>query len=136
MGSQLSTKLLPSAIKPLAAHIKLTENCQAGRISCDYWKSRWQDRINTDRAVELLNEIGAAGIGTLRLTGGEPLLRRDLFEVLQKANTTSFKHMILQTNGLLLKGFTRRSTTPRSRKSPYRIDGLKESNDLIRGIQG
>jgi molybdenum cofactor biosynthesis enzyme MoaA len=103
MGSQLSTKLLPSAIRPLAAHIKLTENCQAGCISCDYWKSRWQDRISTDRAVELLNEIGAAGIGTLRFTGGEPLLRQDLFDVLQKANTSRFKRIILQTNGLLLK---------------------------------
>jgi MoaA/NifB/PqqE/SkfB family radical SAM enzyme len=78
MGSQLSTRLLPSAIKPLAAHIKLTENCQAGCISCDYWKSRWQDRISTDRAVELLNEIGAADIGTLRFTGGGAITQAGL----------------------------------------------------------
>ena len=57
MGSQLSTKLLPPTIRPLSAHIKLTENCQAGCISCDYWKSRWQDRIATDRAVEQAHAI-------------------------------------------------------------------------------
>ncbi len=136
MGSQLSTKLLPSAIRPLSAHIKLTENCQAACISCDYWKSRWQDRIGTDRAVELLDEIGAAGIGTLRFTGGEPLLRQDLFDVLKKANTSRFKHIILQTNGLLLKKLHKDINASPVTKVAVSIDGLKESNDLIRGIQG
>ncbi len=136
MGSQLSTKLLPSSIRPLSAHLKFTENCQAGCISCDYWKSRWQDRISTDRAVELLNEISAAGIGTLRLTGGEPLLRKDLFEILQRANTTSFKRIILQTNGLLLKKLHKDINASPITKVAVSIDGLKESNDLIRGIQG
>src|SRR5258708_19622261 len=136
MGSQLSTKLLPSTIRPLSANLKFTENCQAGCISCDYWKSRWQDRIDTDRAVGLLNEIGAAGIHTLRLTGGEPLLRKDLFEILQRANTTSFKRIILQTNGLLLKKLHKDINASPITKVAVSIDGLKESNDLIRGIQG
>jgi MoaA/NifB/PqqE/SkfB family radical SAM enzyme len=136
MGSQLSTKLLPSTIRPLSAHIKLTENCQAGCISCDYWKSRWQDGIDTDRAVKLVNEIGAAGIRTLRFTGGEPLLRQDLFDVLQKANTSSFKHIILQTNGLLIKKLHKTINASPITKIAVSIDGLKGTNDLIRGIQG
>lgn len=65
MGSKMSPKLLPTTVRPLSAHVKLTENCQAKCISCDYWKTRWQDEISTDRAVELLNEITDAGIGTL-----------------------------------------------------------------------
>ncbi len=136
MGSQVSAKLLPTTIRPLSAHLKFTENCQAGCISCDYWKSRWQDRIDTDRAVSLLNEIGAAGIGTLRFTGGEPLLRRDLFEILQKADTTYFKHIILQTNGLLLKKLHKDINASPITKVAVSIDGLKGTNDLIRGIQG
>ena len=91
LGGQLSTDLLPSTIRPLAAHVKLTENCQAKCISCDYWKSRWHDGISTDRAVELVNEIGAAGIRSLRFSGGEPLLRKDFFEVMKKANTSSLQ---------------------------------------------
>jgi MoaA/NifB/PqqE/SkfB family radical SAM enzyme len=136
LGSQVSSKLLPSTIRPLSAHLKFTENCQAGCISCDYWKSRWEDRIDTNRAVELLNEIGAAGIETLRLTGGEPLLRRDLFEILQRADTTPFKRIILQTNGLLLKKLCKDVNASPITKVAVSIDGLKQSNDLIRGIQG
>jgi MoaA/NifB/PqqE/SkfB family radical SAM enzyme len=136
MGSQLSTKLLPSTIRPLSAHIKLTENCQAGCISCDYWKSRWHDGINTDRAVELVNEIGLAGIRTLRFTGGEPLLRQDFFDVLQKANTSNFKRIILQTNGLLIKKLHKVINASPITNVAVSIDGLKGTNDLIRGIQG
>ena len=53
LGSKVSPKLLPSKIRPLAAHVKLTENCQAKCISCNYWQTRWQDGINTDRAIAL-----------------------------------------------------------------------------------
>src|SRR5713101_5107970 len=128
--------IFPQPVRPLSAHLKLTENCQAGCISCDYWKSRWQDRISTDRAVELLNEIGAVGIRTLRLTGGEPLLRKDLFDVLRRANTSCFKRIILQTNGLLLNKLHNDINASPLSKVALSIDGLKESNDLIRGIQG
>jgi MoaA/NifB/PqqE/SkfB family radical SAM enzyme len=136
MGSKLSSKLLPTPIRPLSAHIKLTENCQAKCISCDYWKSRWTDAISTDRAVELINEIGAAGIRTLRLTGGEPLIRKDLFRILDRANTSAFKRIIVQTNGLLIKKFHREINDSPITDLAVSMDGVKETNDLIRGVPG
>ena len=136
MGSQTSAKLLPSTIKPLSAHIKLTENCQAKCISCDYWKSRWQDGLNTGRAVDLLNQISSLGIGVLRLTGGEPLLRRDLFDILNEADTSGFKRITLQTNGLLIKKLHQEINASPITNVSVSIDGLKETNDLIRGIRG
>jgi MoaA/NifB/PqqE/SkfB family radical SAM enzyme len=136
LGSQVSTKFLPSTIRPLAAHIKLTENCQAKCISCDYWKSRWDDGINTERAIDLVNQIAAAGIRSLRFTGGEPLLRKDLFHVLQQANPSSFKRIILQTNGLLLKKLHKDINASSITHISVSIDGLKDTNDHIRGIRG
>lgn len=136
MGTKVSPKLLPSTIKPLSAHVKLTENCQAKCISCDYWKSRWRDHIDTDRAVELVNEINAAGIRALRFTGGEPLLRKDLFDILRKANTSGIKRIILQTNGLLLKKLHQEINASPITNISVSIDGLKEANDHIRGIRG
>src|SRR5271165_4636349 len=124
MGSQISSRLLPSKMRPLSAHIKLTENCQARCISCDYWKTRWQDSIDTDRAIRLVNEISGAGIRSLRLTGGEPLLRKDMFQVLKQAKTSSLKSIIIQTNGLqrladnkssCVCGWTRKDQRPDSR---------------------
>lgn len=136
MGSQVSEKFLPPRIRPLSAHIKLTENCQARCISCNYWKSRWQDGIGTDRAIKLLSEIGAAGIQSLRLTGGEPLLRKDLFRILNEADTSGFRRITLQTNGLLLKKLHKEVNASPITNVAVSIDGLKETNDIIRGIRG
>ena len=136
LGSQISPKFLPSTIRPLAAHVKLTENCQARCISCDYWKSRWNDEIDTNRAVDLVNQIAALGIRTLRFTGGEPLLRKDFFQVLQKAHTSSFKRIVLQTNGLLLKKLHKEINTSPITNISVSIDGLRDTNDQIRGIRG
>jgi MoaA/NifB/PqqE/SkfB family radical SAM enzyme len=136
MGSQISSRLLPSKIRPLSAHIKLTENCQARCISCDYWKTRWQESIDTDRAIQLVNEIGGAGIRSLRLTGGEPLLRKDMFQVLKQAKTSSLKSIIIQTNGLLLKKLHKEVNDSPITKVAVSVDGLEKTNDLIRGING
>src|ERR1700722_20360622 len=136
LGSKISEKLLPSAARPLAAHIKLTENCQAKCISCDYWKSRWEDHIDTDRAVDLVNQIAAAGIRNLRLTGGEPFLRRDFFEILKQSNTSPFKRIVVQTNGLLIKKLHKEINDSPITKIALSLDGMKETNDQVRGIKG
>src|SRR6516165_2906139 len=102
LGSKISTTLLPSTIRPLSAHIKLTENCQAKCISCDYWKTRWQDKISTPRAIDLINDLIPADIRTLRLTGGEPVRRKDRFPSGEKTNSSRCKQIILNTNSLLI----------------------------------
>jgi MoaA/NifB/PqqE/SkfB family radical SAM enzyme len=136
LGSKVSSKLLPSRIRPLAAHVKLTENCQAKCISCNYWQTRWQDGINTDRAIALVNELGALGVRSVRFTGGEPLLRTDFFQILDKSNTSPFQSIIIQTNGLLLKKLHKEMNDSPITSVAVSIDGLKETNDLIRGIRG
>ncbi|MFZ0521469.1 MAG: radical SAM protein [Candidatus Acidiferrales bacterium] len=136
LGSQFSPKFLPSKIRPLSAHVKFTENCQAKCISCDYWKTRWQDGMDTERAIKLVNEISDAGIRNLRFTGGEPLLRRDFFHVLKQSNTSLFKRIIVQTNGLLLKKLYKEVNDSPITDVAVSLDGLKETNDQIRGIQG
>jgi MoaA/NifB/PqqE/SkfB family radical SAM enzyme len=136
LGSQLSERFLPKSARPLSAHVKLTENCQAKCISCDYWKTRWEEAINTKQAIDLVNQIAAACIRTLRFTGGEPLLRHDFFEVLAKADTKPFGCIIVQTNGLLLKKLHQEINTSPITKVAVSIDGMRASNDLIRGIRG
>lgn len=135
-GSQFSAKFLPSYVKPLTAHVKLTENCQARCISCDYWKKQWKDGINTDRAIGLINEIDELGIRSLRFTGGEPLIRKDFFTILKGSKANHFKRVIVQTNGLLLKRFHEQINDSPITNVNVSIDGMRDSNDRIRGIQG
>jgi MoaA/NifB/PqqE/SkfB family radical SAM enzyme len=136
MGSQFSQTLLPARVKPLSASLKLTENCQAKCVTCNYWQTRWDDGLNTEKAVDIIDRLGNFGIRYLRFTGGEPLLRRDLFQVMHKANMAKFKRVTLQTNGLLLKKLSQEINDSPITKVAVSIDGLEASNDLIRGIKG
>jgi molybdenum cofactor biosynthesis enzyme MoaA len=115
--------------------VKLTENCQARCVSCDYWKTRWKDGINTDRAIALVNEIDELGIRSLRFTGGEPLIRKDFFAFLKRSRADHFKRIIIQTNGLLLKRFYEQVNDSPITNVNVSIDGMRDSNDRIRGIQ-
>lgn len=135
-GSQFAPGLLPKEIRPLSAHIKLTENCQARCVSCDYWTSRWTDGLSTERAVGLIDEIVELGIGTLRLTGGEPLIRKDLFEVLERSRARELKQVVIQTNGLLLTRFADQMNASPITHVNVSIDGMRETNDRIRGVDG
>src|SRR6516162_3750943 len=96
-GSQITERALPHPIQPLSAHIKLTENCQAKCISCDYWKTRWQDAINKEQAID----------------------------VVKKANSTSFRSINLQTNGLLLKKLHKEVNDSPITKVAVSVDGLE-----------
>ncbi len=136
VGSQFSQSLLPARVKPLSASLKLTENCQAKCVTCNYWQTRWEDGLNTEKAVDIINRLGNFGIRYLRFTGGEPLLRRDLFQIMQKADMARFKRITLQTNGLLLKKLSTEINDSPITKIAVSIDGLEASNDAIRGIKG
>ena len=81
-------------------------------------------------------EIGKANITSLRFTGGEPLIRKDFFEILQKSNTTPFQRIIIQTNGLLLSRFHEQVNDSPITNVNVSIDGMRENNDRIRGVQG
>jgi MoaA/NifB/PqqE/SkfB family radical SAM enzyme len=136
LASNVSRHLAPSEIRPTEASIKLTENCQARCVTCDYWKHRWPNLISRPIAVQLINRLGQLGIKTLRFTGGEPLLRRDFFDILADADTTPFSTISLQTNGLLLRDLADRVNSSPITHVTISLDAVGERNDSIRGVQG
>ncbi len=46
--------------------------------------------------------IGSCGIAKIRVTGGEPLLRRNLADLIRRISALSPRELVLTTNGLLL----------------------------------
>lgn len=75
------------------------------------------------------------GVTTLRFTGGEPLLRRDFFEVLARAGTARFTTIGLQTNGLLLRRFAEQVNDSPITHVAVSLDAVDERNDEIRGVR-
>ena len=104
--------------------------CRTGTNGAAYAELPFEDYLRMARIL-----VGL-GITKIRLTGGEPLLRKDFFDILAKANTSSFKHIIIQTNGLLIKKLHKEINASPITDVAVSIDGLKETNDQIRGIRG
>ena len=127
---------LPKSIHPWKVNLSLTENCNSKCITCDYWKTHHKQYITTDRAKYLIEELHSLGIKNIRLTGGEPLLRKDLFEVLGICNPDWFDKIILDTNGLLLSRFQDKINTSVITDVNVSLDGIGETNDRIRGVKG
>ena len=61
-----------------------------------------QEEISTERALELVSGMKRAGVRHAILSGGEPLLRKDLFEIAAGLRAEGIV-VSLSTNGLLVK---------------------------------
>jgi MoaA/NifB/PqqE/SkfB family radical SAM enzyme len=89
-------------VGPLAVHLEIVAACN---LTCSHCFAGVLPRNHQPLTVSEMDRLFAdlAGIGAFRLglTGGEPLLRKDLFEILDAATGRGL-HSCLTTNGLLL----------------------------------
>jgi cyclic pyranopterin phosphate synthase len=65
--------------------------------------------LSFDEIYELVRAMGDLGVEKVRLTGGEPLLRKDLHELIAKLSLIdSIKDIALTTNALLLPKYAKK----------------------------
>ena len=102
MGS-LMQELEEKALRlgaPLGAHLDLTYRCNERCIHC-YLDHRDDGEMTTAEVGTLLEQLAEAGVFLLTLSGGEPLLRPDFFEILEHARRLLF-NVGLKTNATLI----------------------------------
>jgi len=92
-------------VRPVILSYFVTFRCNLKCSFCDYtdpvFRSRYPE-VSTECAVRLL-EIARQGIPSLAISGGEPLLRDDIVEILRAARHFGYKPIALFTNSLLLE---------------------------------
>ena len=77
-------------------------NCQHCYIDADCRETGTGDELSTAKALEIVSEIAEVNPGAvLILTGGEPLARADLYDIISKASGLGMM-VVLGTNGTLL----------------------------------
>ena len=89
-------------VGPLAVHLEIIGACN---LTCSHCFAgtlpRNHQPLTLTEMDTLFADLAALGSFRLGLTGGEPLLRRDLFDILDAASEHGL-HPCLTTNGLLL----------------------------------
>jgi len=81
--------------------IRILEACNADCFMCGYALSRDDYRFSPGEFAELLPKVSRAGVRYVRFTGGEPLMHRDIVELVSLGTSHGMK-MSLITNGILL----------------------------------
>lgn len=87
---------------PLTASIGVTQKCNSRCYYCDIWK--WQNFIPDPTVGELERiflSLSNLGVQVVSLSGGEPLLREDLEEIVSIVKNYTMRAQIV-TNGILL----------------------------------
>jgi radical SAM protein with 4Fe4S-binding SPASM domain len=86
---------------PLSVHLDVTYRCNERCEHC-YLDHDGHDEMTTSEIRSLLDQLADAGVFFLTISGGEPLIRRDCFEIIEYARTLRF-NVKLKTNAVLIR---------------------------------
>ena len=83
--------------------ISLTNRCNLDCFYCHKEGNLSDEEMDTSYVKNLLGNARSLGISEVKFTGGEPLLREDICEIIEKAVSLGFSYIGLTTNGTLLE---------------------------------
>jgi MoaA/NifB/PqqE/SkfB family radical SAM enzyme len=122
--------------RPVLVHFEVTMRCNARCGFCDYWKTpadaRDHELTSFADAARFFNPL------MVTFTGGEPLLRRDLEDVVAAVNgAIRLKYVTLITHGAMLTPERARSLWDAGvNQFNISIDYLDARHDAARGMPG
>ncbi|MEO5345612.1 MAG: heme d1 biosynthesis radical SAM protein NirJ [Magnetococcus sp. YQC-9] len=92
--------------------------------------------LTLDECCRVIGDLRAQGVAALILSGGEPLLRPDLFEIAAHAKMQGF-YLGLSSNGTLMDPeMARRIARAGFDYVGVSLDGLEVNHDRMRGMSG
>ncbi len=92
--------------------------------------------LSTEEGERLLDDLADYGVPVVLFSGGEPLVRDDLVELVSYADDKGIRP-VLSTNGTLITPENARELRDAGlRYAGVSVDGLPERNDAFRGREG
>jgi radical SAM protein with 4Fe4S-binding SPASM domain len=102
--NSLMTEMSATALKlgiPLGVQLDVTYRCNERCVHC-YLDHDDHGEMTTSEIKDLLDQLAGAGVFFLTISGGEILMRRDFFEILEYARAKAFC-VKLKTNAVLIR---------------------------------
>ena len=128
--------------------VSVTDRCN---LRCNYcmpeeeyaWLPK-SDVLSFEEIMRLVDRFVEAGVDKVRITGGEPLLRKDLHKLIAMLAARPLKDLAMTTNGVLLahhaaalkRAGLHRLTVSLDSLDPTTFALLSRRNDLARVLEG
>jgi len=134
-------KDLPMALKAELRMIawELTRSCNLDCQHCRAASGRgsYEGELSTEEALAFVEDLSSWSKPVLILTGGEPLLREDVFQIARNASERGMR-VVMATNGTLItQGVVSEIKRSGIRRVSVSIDGTSSSShDAFRGVEG
>ena len=122
--------------------ISITDRCNLRCLYCipreDIAKLRHDDILTYEEIFRLTRIAVSLGVNKIRLTGGEPLLRKGIYEFLPRLTALSgLKDVSLTTNGLFLKDNLEKIRSSGIKRINVSLDTLnRQRYEKITGYDG
>ena len=118
---------------------ELTRRCNLNCVHCRAGSERgpYPGELDTTQCLEILAQISEVGKPIVILTGGEPLLRTDIFDLARQGTHLGLR-MVMATNGTLLThDIIERMKASGIKRVSISIDGaVEKEHDAFRKVPG
>ncbi len=114
------------ATPPRSVRLSLTDRCD---LACIYCRPHRHDgylneRLDFDAWKTMMNGLVSAGVRRVRLTGGEPLLHKDIVQVVAFLKTLDLDDIAITTNATCLEKLARPLRDAGMRRINISLDSL------------
>ncbi|MHC1600129.1 MAG: radical SAM protein [Candidatus Methanospirareceae archaeon] len=116
---------------------EMTGRCNLKCVHCHaFGGETTPDELTKEEGMALIDQIAALDIRTFVFTGGEPLLREDLFDLIAYAKSKKFT-VFIATNGTLITKEVAKLLRRYNVGVVIGLDGMNPKiHDSIRGVEG
>jgi MoaA/NifB/PqqE/SkfB family radical SAM enzyme len=126
--------------KPLSIDIRATSKCNLRCIMCDIWKlprNPGSNELEYSEICSIIDSMREWGVYKLVITGGEPLLRKDIFEIINYAAKAEIT-VDMTTNGTLIdRRIAEKLVLSELAGLAISLDSPSPAvHDFIRGVRG
>ena len=130
------TSHLPSQYTPSKERTMLlliNRGCNLRCSFCDLWDNH--EQMEYHAILPILDDAVAIGTKVLVITGGEPLLHKNIVDVIRSARMRGLS-VNVTTNGLLVEKYWRDLLLAGVSSLSFSLDGITEVHDTLRGQVG
>jgi radical SAM protein with 4Fe4S-binding SPASM domain len=112
---------------------RCTRICVGNCLYCSYTPAHAKDaEVDTRTAYKIVDELYYFGSPWLGISGGEPLVRQDIFDIIEYAKKIGFEVSLI-TSGFVFNDKNLSKLVRNEVHTAVSVDGNREANDKIRG---